>query len=423
MNTREGEAVMRRLLILCTDYKPALGGIAEWVHQVALALRAHGEVVLFAPENGAAADFDAAQPYRTLRAFALPGATLRSKLAALRRHRSFVRALSQFGPDYVLAADDGAYEGYLGYLRWRAVRRLGVPCGIMFHGQDVECAPQIPWPRRSLLARAVQSMDDVFSNSHFTAGVARAAYGLPRPPRVVGCGVCPTTLPAPESQAAARAALGITASHVILTASRLLPRKGIDMVLRGLPGVRARFPGLLYLVFGAGDDLERLRRLAGELGCADCVRFEGRVAQADLGFYYCAADLFVMPSRHIPGESVEGFGIVYAEAGYYGLPVIGGRAGGVPEVVLDGRTGLLVDPENPADIAAAIVSLLEDPAWRRELGAAGRTRVHEDLTWSHVAARVARAIDARLACDRTPDGARPRVRGLEGPSTAGRRAK
>jgi len=136
----------------------------------------------------------------------------------------------------------------------------------------------------------------------------------------------------------------------------------------------------------------RRKRLAGELGVSDCVRFLGRIEANDLPGLYAACDVFAMPARLRDSDNdVEGFGIVYVEASACERAVVGGRSGGVEDAILDGKTGLLVDPLSVEEIAAAIERLYRDPELRARLGTAGRRRAMSELTWRHFAARVCAA--------------------------------
>jgi phosphatidylinositol alpha-1,6-mannosyltransferase len=118
------------------------------------------------------------------------------------------------------------------------------------------------------------------------------------------------------------------------------------------------------------------------------VRFAGYVPASELAGHYQLADVYIMASREI-GETgdVEGFGITFLEAGACGVPVIGGRSGGVSDAVVDGSTGVLVDPLDADQIAAVLIRLLADEDLSRSMGRAGRRRVEENLQWRHMAAR------------------------------------
>jgi len=157
---------------------------------------------------------------------------------------------------------------------------------------------------------------------------------------------------------------------VIATLARLEPRKGVDSVLRALPDLRARHPRLVYLVAGAGGDLARLQDLAAEIGVADSVVFLGEITDIQSkAALLTRTDLYAMPSRRT-SSSVEGFGISYVEAAWYGVPSVAGNDGGSGDAVLDGRTGLLCNGANDGAVRATLARLLEDDALRKDYGAA-----------------------------------------------------
>jgi glycosyltransferase involved in cell wall biosynthesis len=161
---------------------------------------------------------------------------------------------------------------------------------------------------------------------------------------------------------------------VVLTVGRLHPRKGQLLTLQALQllpaGVRARLE--YWIVSGQSkDSYERLVRATAETQPDLAVRFFGNLPDAELAKVYDRADIFAMTSvSH--GHSVEGFGLVYLEAAAHGLPVVAHAIGGVAEAVLDGTTGILVEPDRPAQLAAAFEKLIHDEALRARLGAAGR---------------------------------------------------
>ncbi len=174
----------------------------------------------------------------------------------------------------------------------------------------------------------------------------------------------------------------------ILTVARLDDYKGIDKVLNALPRVLKKFPETFYLVVGDGPDKKRLKGLVATLGLIDRVRFAGRVPREEVIGLLNICEIFIMATRPIihRGE-VEGFGIVFVEAGALGKPVIGGISGGTVEAIKDGVTGLLVDPESTEDISNALLKLLKDTDFARQLGENGRKRVEGELNWSILGAR------------------------------------
>jgi len=170
---------------------------------------------------------------------------------------------------------------------------------------------------------------------------------------------------------------------VILTVARLVERKGIDMVIRAMPKVLKAIPDAVYLVIGTGPYQGRLERLVEELRLGNRVIFVGYVADEELPYYYGACNLFVLPSRTLADKGeIEGFGIVFLEAGACGKPVIGGRGGGTSEAIEEGVTGLLVDPLDVNEIANVIVKVLQDEELARRLGENGRRRATNQPDWT-----------------------------------------
>ena len=162
------------------------------------------------------------------------------------------------------------------------------------------------------------------------------------------------------------------AAPCLLSVARLdsvADRKGIDLVIQCLPHLIQRYPSLRYEVIGCGADLPRLQALAADVGVSRHVFFRGFVPDVDLRNAYAACDVFVLPGGK------EGFGIVYLEAMAEGKPVVAARAGGVPDVVLDGETGLLVPYGDVNALSVSLLLLLDDRQLRARLGAAGRDRV------------------------------------------------
>ncbi|HLV02272.1 MAG TPA: glycosyltransferase family 4 protein, partial [Acidobacteriota bacterium] len=172
--------------------------------------------------------------------------------------------------------------------------------------------------------------------------------------------------------------------QVVLTLCRLVQRKGIHLMLAAIARMAPRHPELVYLIAGDGPYRSTLEQLTQRLGIQSRVIFAGPVSQTEKLECYDAADLFAMPNIDLEGDC-EGFGLVFVEAAARGLPAIGGRAGGVPDAIVDGETGLLVEPGDVDGLTTALESLLSDPGRRREMGIAARRRVSEHFTWEKTA--------------------------------------
>ncbi len=208
---------------------------------------------------------------------------------------------------------------------------------------------------------------------------------------LVPCGVDPELF-YPGDRRAARARLGLPANEfIVLQLGRLVPRKGIDNVVRAMALLPSPWAARLVVVGGDADEpneiltpeIGRLRRLAAEHGVAARVRFAGRHGRADLRDWYLAADVFVTTPWYEP------FGITPLEAMACGTPVIGSDVGGIRYTVRDGVTGFLVPPRDPAALAQRLIELRRRPALGRALGAAGVARVRSFFTWERVARELA----------------------------------
>jgi phosphatidylinositol alpha-1,6-mannosyltransferase len=177
---------------------------------------------------------------------------------------------------------------------------------------------------------------------------------------------------------------------LLLSLSRLQPRKGHELVLRALPRLLRDMPGIRYVIVGEGGERPRLEALAKDLQLdRGVVHFTGEVPELEVPAYYAACDVFVLPTRVTPPD-FEGFGLVFLEAAAAGKPSVGGRNGGVPEAVAEGETGMLVGGEDVDELARALRSLCESPHLRQRMGEAGRQRAIRDFTWEHAALAVSR---------------------------------
>jgi phosphatidylinositol alpha-1,6-mannosyltransferase len=164
---------------------------------------------------------------------------------------------------------------------------------------------------------------------------------------------------------------GLEGKKVVLTLGRLVPRKGADMAIRAMAKVIRQRPDVHYLIVGDGDLRPELERLIAEENLARQITLVGPVSEPDLVRYFRLCDLFLMPNRTMPDGDTEGFGLVFREANACGKPVIGGRAGGVVEAVIDGQSGYLVNGEDPDEIAEKVLSILDNDDLAAFLGSRG----------------------------------------------------
>src|SRR5690242_10972743 len=241
----------------------------------------------------------------------------------------------------------------------------------------------------------VRRMQRIFSISSFTAEsmgslnrIARDRFTL------LPLTLDPAYVELGSRQTRARCELGLPGGPMLLTVSRLSTSdayKNIDRLIQALPPVFDRFPDAFSVIIGEGDDRARLERISHDLGIAAKVLFRGRVGDDLLPSYYKNCDIFVLPSTK------EGFGIVFLEAMYYGKPCVGANWGGVPEVVANNHTGILVDSPSPANIQNVLLRLLDDPSLSRTFGERGRARFEQEFAFPRFCERVERMVCPEVA--------------------------
>jgi phosphatidylinositol alpha-1,6-mannosyltransferase len=170
--------------------------------------------------------------------------------------------------------------------------------------------------------------------------------------------------------------------------SRLVPRKGFDVLIDAAAALAPERPDLHVAIVGAGRDRRRLEGRAARRSAP--VQFLGRIPFADLPDAYACGDVFAMLCRNRwGGLEQEGFGIVFLEAAAGGMPVVAGASGGVRDAVADGETGVVVDrPDDVASVATALARLLEDPEARRRMGVAARERAVQSFSYDVLAERL-----------------------------------
>lgn len=324
-----------RILALVGDAYGARGGIARYNRDLFGALAAGGAEILVLPRLGDA------------EADALP-AGVRQRPAIFGRLGFSLAALWQawrFRPVDVVFCG----HVFMAPLAVVVARLVGARYWLQAHGTDI-------WnDRRDHVRRAIEAADLLTTVSR---GTRRRLLGwvdlAPERVRVLPNTVDERFAPGAADEAL-RQRLAPGPGPILLTVGRLAASeryKGHELVFAALPALRARFPDLVHLVAGEGDDRARLEARARELAGDGAVKFLGFVSDADLPGLYRLADLFVMPS------SEEGFGIVYLEAAACGLRVIGGAGGGSSDAIPDRRVGDIVDPRDRDGLVAAVTRLL-----------------------------------------------------------------
>ena len=375
----------RRHLLVTNDFPPKLGGIQNYLWELWRRLDPDTYVVLTASSHPDAAGFDAEQAERGVRIVRVPGSILYFPSLATRRR---VRALAGEVGASLVVLDPVLPLGLLG-------PGLGIPYSVILHGAEVAVPARLPATRR-MLGHVLERASLVISAGGYPAQEALRAAGQRKPPVVeIPPGVdCDRLSPLnPEERVAVRRRLGLPADGpLVVSVSRLVHRKGMDVLIEAARRLAPSFPDLVVAIGGTGREEAALSAQVNESGAP--VRLLGRLDEEDKALLLGAADVFAMLCRsRWLGLEQEGFGIVFLEAAAAGVPQVAGDSGGAAEAVEHGVTGLVVQrPENPAEVAQALRELLADGALRQRMGTAARRRAVASFDYSRLAPRLARSL-------------------------------
>ena len=371
---------MTRILLVTNDFPPRRGGIQSYLEQFANRLCAAGEheLVVYAPQWKGADSYDLAAPFPVVRH---PGTLMLPEPGVDRRMRRLIgeHAIETvwFGAAAPLAL--------LGPRAREAGARRVLACT---HGHEVGWS-MLPGARAAL-RRIGNDADVVTYVSRYTRGRFASAFGPRARLEHLPSGVDAERFrPDPVARAELRARYGLAERPVVVCISRLVPRKGQDVLIKAWPDIQRRVAGAALVIVGGGPYADALHRLAAENGVAADVVFTAGVPNEELPGHYAMADVFAMPCRTRGGGlDVEGLGIVFLEASATGVPVVAGDSGGAPETVRDGETGRVVDGTSHTQVVDAISGLLADPAAARDMGAAGRRWIRRDWNWDTLTERL-----------------------------------
>lgn len=376
---------MTNCLIVTTNFPPIIGGSA--IVYANIAKYADSRILVLTgacdPETGLpledAAAFDAAQDYTIIRQKQLRSKSLGPSGGTGRRVRNMVsefglrlRTLYNIAKAALFQDVRTICIGELISLGWisTALRYVpGMRCMIYVHGEEITTT----FDYRNFAQNRQQHLkqcDQVVCVSSFTKRILTDTYNiLENKVAIVSNGVdLDLFQPLSETERQRlRQEKFPDRTFIFLTISRLMEKKGVDHFLKALVQLRGQMGSFVYVVVGEGSYSDTLKHLTSELGLEDVVTFPGRVSMEELPTYYGLADLFVMPNRAMPSGDTEGFGLVFLEANACGTPVIAGQDGGVPDAVVDGETGLIVDGHDIDAIAGAALSLWQDNEKRHQM--------------------------------------------------------
>jgi len=373
-------------LLVTNDFPPKVGGIQAYLWELWRRFDPDSFVVLTASSHPDADRFDREQAARGIRIERVGTRVLAPTPHLVHRIRETAHRVGA----EVIVLDPAFPLGVVG-------PHLGLPYAVLLHGAEVAIPGRLPISRQ-LVARVLRHSSLIISAGGYpSAAGARTVRRGPLPPVIeIPPGVdLERFRPLDDDERTrARADLGLPKEGpLVVSVSRLVPRKGMDVLVDAAVRLRPDFPDLTVAIAGRGRDADRLTGRIAESGAP--VRLLGGLSDEDIPRLIGAADVFVMLCRNRwLGLEQEGFGIVFLEAAAAGVPQIAGASGGAREAVVDGETGLVVGrPADAESSARAISRLLADQSLRSAMGVASRRRAEASFDYDRLAPRLA----ARLA--------------------------
>jgi len=367
-----------KILVVSYDFPPDIGGIAVFVHNLCLQLcrLGHQVDVLSVIDNDRKEEsliFDKNQPYRVYRynskirpASILPFAGI---LSLYLKNRYDLLFMGHFFTTTAIGI-------------WFINKMFRIPYVILSHGNDFWRAS-----RRYLLDRFLSNIilgnaNLLLANSKYTAQ-RFGQSGYAKKIGILTPGVDDRVFNPQAGDKSVLKRYGIDDNIIILVVARLVPKKNLENIVRSMMLIKDRGFNAVCLIVGEGEERKNLEKLRDSLGLSSDVVFVGRIEHNLLPGIFCASDIFLQPSLEVDGD-VETFGITFLEASACSIPVIGSISGGIKEAVIDGQTGILVNPGNVEAIAGAVISLLENSDLRKKMGKNGLKLIKENFTWEKI---------------------------------------
>lgn len=368
------------ILLFTADFPPVVGGIQTYSYEIAKHLHELGEdVIVLAPKDNGYKEFDIKQDIKIIRKW-LPS---NYYLMVIISFFYLIYYTKKYRVNLVHCAT-WLPCGVSSFLLYKFFKK---PYLVTAHALEILDAQRSNF-RKRIMKYVLINAQKVIAVSNYTKSVIINYFNIPNEKvEFIPHGVDHQKFRPTSDYSDIDKKHNLEGKKVILTVATLLyPYKGHDRVIKAMPKVLEKVPNAIYLIVGEGPLIKNLEKLVKELNLEEKVIFAGYVAEADLPKYYNACDVFCMPSGGDEKKGhVEGFGLVYLEANACGKPVIGGRCGGTVDAIVDGETGLLVNPQDIDEIADALIKLLSDEKYARSLGTNGKRRVEQEFNWRLIA--------------------------------------
>ncbi len=379
---------MKRTMLVTIDYPPMFGGVANYWANLNKNLPGQDLVVL-APEADDSLDFDQHQNYIIYRKNLMNKwcAFCPEWLPILRETYRLIKMekIQKLIVTHVLP---------VGTVALILKKLFNIPYIVSFHGLDAALAG-VTKRKFWLTKKIIKNAESIVSNSQSTLNILKKIdpQVAEKTEIIYPCANIQYEKVTEGRLQNFRNLFNLHGKSLILCVGRFIKRKGQDKLIAAMEKVVEKVPNAYCILVGQGPEQDSLQRLVGSYGLEDHVIIFDDILDFELPVLYESCEVFVMPSRILKNGDIEGFGIVYLEANLYGKPVVAGNEGGATEAVADRKSGILVDPHNPTEIADALIILLSDKEKAEEMGEYGKSRAMEKFTWEKQAEKLVRLID------------------------------
>lgn len=282
-----------------------------------------------------------------------------------------------------------------GMMGWAVYHLLGIPYFVYAYAEEIGIGKNFPF-RKKWLRRIYGAATGIFASSQCTVDLLQNVGVSKDKVKVINLGVSRELLSFSANEKEVRQKYGLKGKKIILTVSRLARRKGHSFVLQALRDMVPLDGNLHYLIVGDGEEKDYLKELVKDYSLENHVTFVGSMKGTLLWEAYSICDLFVMPNVELENGDIEGFGIVFLEAGALRKPCIGGKSGGTLDAIVDGMTGSVVDPRRNDELKNKIQEILKNPGLGKSLGEAAYRRIADLFVWEKVFERMEKFRRERL---------------------------
>lgn len=373
---------MKKTLIISLEFPPYVGGVATYVHNLADALDPAKTVVLAPGGNDAFTtkqqklDWDHDKKYKIIRKKLLYPKFIWPRWLRLLWH---VWRVVKKEKIEIIFVQHVLPVGYAGIVMKKLFK---IPFLLFSHGTDLIAGTNTVWKRKMVTMVSRHATQIIFNSNSLQSRYLRVLPEFESKSFVLY--PCPEPMffepPSRSEIDELRMRYALEGKQTLLSISRLDEGKGFLSMIRYMPKILEQVPNLVWFIIGGGFKEDLIVDTIRRYNLQNIVRFVGEVPHEQLGPYFYASDVFVLLTHPDEGRE-EGLGLVFLEASAVGLPIVAGRSGGVPEAVLDGRTGLIVDTTNEKQVVDSVLKLLREKSYANQLGNAAKQRMLREFQW------------------------------------------